>query len=155
MLQTSSGIVRNAFKRTIDIFRCCSFLFKNILLTFWMHSLTIIKRKLMRNNLWYFFFTFFRLVINLMTINVASCLLLFPAIIYDMQMSSGYSNSKTISFLNPMNNSKNNDGDDSISNNLNIIDDSYSNIHSGKNTEYTVYCYVTIRFYKSDNLLWL
>ena len=58
-------------------------------------------------------------------------------------MSSGYSNSKTISFLNPVNNSKNNDVDDSISNNLNIIDESYSNIHSGKNTEYTVYCYIT------------
>ena len=53
-----------------------------------------------------------------------------------------------------MNNSKNNDGDDSISNDLNIIDDSYSNIHSGKNTEYTVYCYITIRcLYKYDNLL--
>ena len=80
------------------------------------------------------FFTFFRLVINLMTINVASCLLLFPAIIYDMQMLSGYSNSKTISFISPMNNSKKDDGDDSISNNLSIIDESYSNKHSSKNT---------------------
>ena len=41
----------------------------------------------------------YRLVINLMTINATSCLLLFPAIIYDMQMSALYSNSETLTML--------------------------------------------------------
>ena len=113
------------------------------------------KKKIDEKQFWYSFFTFFRLVINLMTINVASCLLLFPAIIYDMQMLSGYSNSKTISFLNPMNNSYKDDGDDSVSNKLKNIDESYSNIHSGRNTWNTICCYITITFLKSDDLLWL
>ena len=71
-------------------------------------SNTNVKMK-SRQNLCYSLFNLFRLVINLMTINVTSCLLLFPAIIYDMQMSTLYSNSKTISFLDSTNNSYRND----------------------------------------------
>ena len=44
-------------------------------------------------------YTFYRLVINLMTINATSCVLLFPAIVYDMQMSVLYSNSASLSFF--------------------------------------------------------
>ena len=46
-----------------------------------------------------------------MTINATSCLLLFPAIIYDMQMSALYSNSETLTFYNVIQKSSSN-GDD-------------------------------------------
>ena len=47
-----------------------------------------------------------------MTINATSCLLLFPAIIYDMQMSTLYSDSDNISFFGIVNKTT---GDDVIS----------------------------------------
>ena len=47
-----------------------------------------------------------------MTINATSCLLLFPAIIYDMQMSTLYSNSETLPFYNVIQKSRHNGDDD-------------------------------------------
>ena len=66
-----------------------------------------------------------------MTINVTSCLLLFPAIIYDMQMSSLYSNSKTVSFFDPMNKGYRDDNEERLSKKLEIVEDSYSKNYSG------------------------
>lgn len=63
------------------------------------NSISIMLRRFVLDFILILLYTFYRLVINLMTINATSCVLLFPAIVYDMQMSVLYSNSASLSFF--------------------------------------------------------
>ena len=69
-----------------------------------------INKEIKDNLLFYSFI--YRLVINLMTINATSCLLLFPVIIYDMQMSALYSNSESLPIYNVIQKHRSNGEDD-------------------------------------------